>query len=262
MDPTPAITDEQLMAYADGELDAPMREVVEAALAADPALVTRLAEHEAMRESLRHAFAGELDEPVPARLLESLKAEPRVAAPVVSLASHRKAAAERSREAANDTRWSAWARWGGWAASVAAALFIGHAYWPGSSTAAPEGFALQGDGRLVATGGVEIALNTQTAATRPIGASVSVPLSFVDQSGRYCRSFTTSAHAGLACRDDKDWAVQMLVQARPATEGTGNARQAATALPPALLAEIDQRIEGPALDAAAEQQALQRGWRR
>jgi hypothetical protein len=87
-------------------------------------------------------------------------------------------------------------------------------------------------------------------------------LSFVDHSGRYCRSFTTSAHAGLACRDDKDWAVQMLVQASPAATATGNARQAATALPPALMAEIDQRIEGPALDAAAEQQALQRGWRR
>jgi hypothetical protein len=262
MDPTPAITDEQLMAYADGELDAPLREVVEAALAANPALVTRLAEHEAMRERLRRAFAGELDEPVPTHLLEALKAEPRAPAPVVSLASHRKAAAERSREAANDTPWSAWARWGGWAASVAAALVIGHVYWPGGNTAAPEGFALQGDGRLVATGGVETALNTQTAATRPLGASVSVPLSFVDQSGRYCRSFTTSAHAGLACRDDKDWAVQMLVQARRSAEGTGNARQAATALPPALLAEIDQRIEGPALDAAGEQQALQRGWRR
>ena len=68
MTPTPAITDEQLMAYADGELDAPMREVVEAALAADPALVSRLAAHEALRERLRGAFAAELDEPVPARL--------------------------------------------------------------------------------------------------------------------------------------------------------------------------------------------------
>jgi hypothetical protein len=262
MDPTPAITDEQLMAYADGELDAPMREVVEAALASDPALVTRLAEHEALRERLRRAFAGELDEPVPARLREPLKTEPRAPAPVVSLASHRKAAAAREREAANDAGWGPWARWGGWAASVAAALFIGHVYWPGGGTATPEGFALQGDGRLVATGGVETALNTQTAATRPLGASVSVPLSFVDQSGRYCRSFTTSAHAGLACREDKDWAVQMLVQAAPAAPGTANARQAATALPPALLAEIDQRIAGPALDANAEQQALQRGWRR
>jgi hypothetical protein len=261
MDPTPAITDEQLMAYADGELDAPMREVVEAALAADPALVTRLAEHEAMREGLRRAFASELEEPVPARLLDALKPEPRAPAPVVSLASHRKAAAAREREAANDAGWG-WARWGGWAASVAAALFIGHVYWPGGSTATPEGFALQGDGRFVAKGSVETALNTQTAATRPLGASVSVPLSFVDQSGRYCRSFTTSSHAGLACREDKDWAVQMLVQSAPAAAGNGNARQAATALPPALLAEIDQRIAGPALDAAGEQQALQRGWRR
>ncbi|MGM9487591.1 anti-sigma factor family protein [Ideonella sp. YS5] len=260
MDPTPAITDEQLMAYADGELDTAMREVVEAALAADPTLVTRLAEHEALRERVRHAFAPELDEPVPARLREALKAEPRAPAPVVSLASHRKAAAARAGEASNEPRWGGPARWGAWAASLAAAVFIGHAYWPGGGVA-PEGFALQDGGRLVARGAVETALNTQTAATRPLGADVGVPLSFVDRSGRYCRSFTTAAHAGLACREGGDWAMQMLVQA-PATAATEGARQAASALPPALLAEIDQRIEGPALDAAAEQQAMQGGWRR
>jgi len=262
MNPTPAITDEQLMAYADGELDAPMREVVEAALAADPDLVARLAEHEALRASVRRAFASELDEPVPARLREALKPEPRAPAPVVSLASHRQAAAARSREAANEPGWSAWTRWGAWAASVAAAVFIGHAYWPGGGASSPEGFALQGDGRLLARGEVETALNTQTAGAKPLGASVAVPLSFVDRSGRYCRSFTTAAHAGLACREEQDWAVQMLVQAAPSNGASEGARQAATALPSTLLAEIDQRIEGPALDANAEQQALQRGWRR
>jgi hypothetical protein len=262
MDPIPAITDEQLMAYADGELDASMREVVEAALAADPALVTRLAEHEALRERLRDAFAAELDEPVPTRLREALKTEPRAPAPVVSLATHRKATAARIREAANESRWSGAARWGAWAASLAAAVFIGHAYWPGGSNAALEGLALQDGGRLVARGTVETALNTQTAATRPLGVDVAVPLSFVDRSGRYCRSFTTAGHAGLACRDGGDWAVQMLVQAPPATLSTSAARQAASSLPPALLAEIDQRIEGPALDAQGEQRALQGGWRR
>jgi hypothetical protein len=33
-------------------------------------------------------------------------------------------------------------------------------------------------------------------------------------------------------------------------------------MPPAVLAAIDQRIAGQALDATAEQEAVRRGWRR
>jgi hypothetical protein len=39
-------------------------------------------------------------------------------------------------------------------------------------------------------------------------------------------------------------------------------RQAASALPPAVLSAVDQRIAGDALDPVRERQARDRGWRR
>lgn len=48
------------------------------------------------------------------------------------------------------------------------------------------------------------------------------------------------------------------VEAAPA----GAMRQAASALPPAVLQAIDARIAGDPLDAARKRQARDRGWRR
>src|SRR5256885_438663 len=45
-------SDETLMTYADGELDAASRAVLEAAMAADPQLAQRVARHRALREHL------------------------------------------------------------------------------------------------------------------------------------------------------------------------------------------------------------------
>ena len=41
----------------------------------------------------------------------------------------------------------------------------------------------------------------------------------------------------------------------------GEYRQASSALPPAVLAEIDARLQGEPLDAAAERKARDAGWR-
>ena len=43
------ISDEMLMAYADGELDATAREAVESAMREDPQIVERVARHSALR---------------------------------------------------------------------------------------------------------------------------------------------------------------------------------------------------------------------
>jgi len=88
---------------------------------------------------------------------------------------------------------------------------------------------------------------------------VQVQLSFRDRRGAWCRSFTTPAEAGLACRDADHWAVEWLMPAqRDASTGM---RQAASTLPPALLQVIETRIDGTPLDANAEQLAIERGWR-
>jgi negative regulator of sigma E activity len=260
MNPSAPITDEQLMAYADGELAGEERDVVADAVAADPALSARLAQQQEMRDRLRDAFADELDEPVPERLRQAVSDLPARHGHVVSLAEHRAAphapAPAPAREAAN---WARWSGWGGLAASVAFGVLIGHVAWPGGA-GAPDGFALQ-EGRLIAQGDVKKALSTQTASRADAAAPVQTRLSFVDRDGRYCRTFSGHGTAGLACRDGDDWTVPLLVDAPASANATG-LRQAGSALPAALLAEVDRRIDGSPLDAAAEQRALQRGWRR
>jgi len=58
-------TDEALMAFVDGELDAAQRADVERALAGDAVLQARVAKLQAQRRRVSAAYAPVLDEPVP-----------------------------------------------------------------------------------------------------------------------------------------------------------------------------------------------------
>ena len=64
------VTDEELMAYVDGELDATRCESLRQEIAASADLSRRVAEQQALRDRLRHAFDRTLNEPVPARLTD------------------------------------------------------------------------------------------------------------------------------------------------------------------------------------------------
>jgi len=65
-------TDEQLVAYADGELPAEQAHAIAQAAAADTALARRIERFVATRRVLSEAFAAKLAEPVPQRLLDAL----------------------------------------------------------------------------------------------------------------------------------------------------------------------------------------------
>lgn len=248
------ISDDILMAYADSELDEPGRSEVERAIAGDAALAERARLQTAMRERLKAAYRPVVDEPVPERLLQSVRQTPGAApaGQLVSLAEIRA-----GKEARRASAWAqSWARWGGMAASVLLGVVIGKLIPTVGDAPSFETRA----GRLVARGAVSQALSTQLASAPVRNGVVAVQLSFIDRSGSYCRTFTTVGLAGLACRDGPDWTVQVLarVDAGPST----GMRQAATALPPAILSEVDQRIQGGALDAKGEQAAMSQGWRR
>lgn len=271
-----------LMAYADGQLDAAARREVERAVTADPALAARVQQHQALARRLAAAYAPVLDEPLPSRFQPWLQApvdataaggvapaaDPAAApvgapagAPVADLAAARAARQAASpvapKTAPAPRAWDGWARWGGMAASLALGLVLGQQWRgdaaPGAVTAsAPE---------LLATGAVAQALQTQPAGAG--AAAVGVSFSFVDREGRYCRTFTTAAQGGLACREAGGWAVMALAPAvAPAAAPAGALRQASTALPAAVLQAVDERMAGTALDAAAEAAALQKGWAR
>lgn len=192
---------------------------------------------DAERRRMAAAFDDVLHEPVPDRL-KALLAGPAAAPQVVDLGAVR----------AQRRAMSSWAAWGGMAATLVLGTLVG-------MRLAPPG--VDAHGRLLATGDIERALTEQLASASP--GAVAVQVSFKAKDGRWCRSFSTDASAGLACRQpDGAWALQQLA-AVPAS-GSGM-RQAASSLPPSVLAAIDEAMAGDALNAAQEKAARDGGWK-
>jgi len=219
-------------AYVDGELDPPARAAFESRLADDAELHRYVERQRSLRALLGAACAPALDEPVPARLQAGLR--PRV----VSLDAAR---ARRS-----------WVYWGGLAASVAS-LALGLAI--GRQTMSG-GVDAQG---VLARGTLAMALDEQLSGQESAG--VHLGLSFAAKGGGYCRSFSTTDSAGLACREPAGWRVRELLPAAAPT-ASSEYRTAASTMPAALLDSIDALRDGEVLDAAGEQAARAKGWRR
>jgi hypothetical protein len=251
------LNDELLRALVDGELDERTAARVEAQLAHEPQAAEFVQRERALRQRLQAAYAPVVDEPVPDRLLAALGKAPPAAndasarAPVLDLATAREA------RQAPQRRFSGWAPWMGMAASLALGVFAGMRLAPAEGP-----MVASAEGRWIASAQLAQALDTQSAAAQPADAPVRLATSFVAQDGRYCRSFTLSrdAMAGLACREGEGWRVEVL--AKTEAQPSGSFRQAASALPTIVLQAMDARIAGAPLDAAAEQQALQRHWQR
>lgn len=232
------ITPEALQAYLDGEADAATRARIDAARLRDDALDEAILRDERMRARLHGAFDPALEEPIPEALRAVLEAPVPAAAPVVDLASHRRA------------------RWRAPVYALAASLALVAAAWvlrPADS--AP--WVREG-GTLVARGGLAEALETALAAAP--GRGVRVGLTFRDRAGRWCRSFDglDGAWQGVACREGDVWRIDVLVHA-PAV--AGEVRQAGASMSPEVLAAVDARIDGEALDAASERERVDAGWR-
>lgn len=262
-----SFSDETLMAYADGELAPPERAEVEQAMRGDPELAARVAQHQALRADVFAAFAPVLEEPVPARLTAT--ALPEKVADLAAARAGRGARADRTgstdaRAVALDTSgtprraWS-WAQWGGMAASLAIGVLAGSVLLGGGS---PQSGIASADGALVATGALAEALSTQLAANTAGDAKVKIGVSFAAKDGALCRSFSVGTAAGLACRSGAQWKLPVVAEAEQEQGKAGAYRQAGSAMPAAVLAAIDERIAGAALDAEGERSAQQRGWTR
>jgi hypothetical protein len=240
--------DETLMAYADGELAPELRAQVEQAMRQDPAVAASVERHRALRSDVFAAFAGVLDEPVPARLQPA----------AVAGGGHvRVDVLEQAGARALPARWS-WRQWGGMAASLAAGVLAGALGWQQMHGAGGEPIARQG-GALVARGELADALSRRLAADAA-GGDVRLGVSFAAKGGEYCRSFKMGATAGLACREGGEWRIPVLAQDEQ--QAQAGYRQAGSAMPAAVLDAIDARIAGASLDAAAERAAREQGWRR
>src|SRR3984957_5911241 len=216
------ISDETLMAFADGELDDTARAAVEAAMREDLHIERRIAEHRAMRERVHAAYSAELIEEIPDRLLTAARGAVR--------------AAPRARPLR--TRWRI-------PASMAASLIVGLGV--GYLVQSPLQSPLQRNagGAIIARGPLATALSNQLAAEQSAASPVRIGLSFLAKSGGYCRTFVLSgaiSPAGLAGRRGTEWQVVTLTEERGAAAGESGYRTAGSAIPAAILSGVEAQV--------------------
>jgi hypothetical protein len=223
------IDEARLIAWIDGELPPEEAARIERAVADNPGLAVLAETHRDMRARFAAVFAPLAEEPV----------APPLSAEIVSLATMRAAKAG----AAPARRW--WVP-GTIAASLVAGLLIGHIERPGGLDDRPDAVALAAP--------LAQALDRQLSGEP---GPLRVALSFRAQDGAYCRSFTGTHLAGIACRSPAGWQLRYAAPAQAIPSGDyrmagGDAAQTAV---------IATMIAGEPLDAAAERAARAAGWR-
>lgn len=239
--------DETLMAYADGELDEARRAQIAAAMDRDPELARRVEKHRALRMEVAGAYSGVLDLPVPdeLRVAAGGRSAARTVGNVVQFPTRARAQA---------TPWRG-REWTAMAASLVLGILVSWRFLaPGGGDIAAR------DGTLLAQGQLAKALDSQLAGTQTPDSPVLIGVTFKNEAGGYCRSFVSraAATAGLACRSGENWQI-------PATQAVevpgGDLRQAAAAMPTAIVAAVESRLRGDSLDAGQEQAARDAGWK-
>lgn len=238
------IDDEKLLAYLDGELDAPSAKAVERAIADDPAIAARYDQHRRLRDVLRERFGALLKEPVPSRLSAAMTERPTV----IDFDTARSTRAARRRVTVSND----WRRWSALAATLVAGFVGGYMLKPGASGPVRE----QGGQILVSTE-IGRALDTQLASAPQTGAAVRVALSFRDKDGKLCRSFQGASATGVACKAQDGWRMAGLFPG----EGAQGSYRMASGGDPRLMMLVDGMIEGAPLNERQERAAQARGWR-
>lgn len=233
------VSDEMLMAYVDGELDAVGRETVERALAESPTLREEVERQRFLRGALAAHYAPVADEAVPERLRAMLTGGAG-GGTAVDFA----AARERRRPRFALPHFAAMA------ASLAAGVVATQL------TLAPDGPVAVEDGAMIAQGALAETLETRLASAQPAGAETRVGLTFEDRGGRMCRTFEARALSGIACREQAGWVLAMTAEG--ASRPDAGYRQASA---PVLMEQAQAMMAGGPLDAAAEAAAKARGWR-
>jgi anti-sigma factor RsiW len=241
------VTDEELMAYVDGELDAARSESLRQQIAASADLTRRVADQQALRDRLRHAFDRTLTEPVPSRLTDLALNER-----VIDFALA-------TRKRPSRTAWLS-------GLALAAGVVLGIALGPELLQLARDEPDVVASGAGIAAGGaLDGALSRRLASEQSASDPIRLGVSFIAHSGEYCRTFTAQhgndALAGLACRQGATWRIDVLQSVPIARGDAAGYRQAATSLPPLVLQAAEASMVGDALDARGEAEARDRLWR-
>lgn len=224
------ISDETLMAYADGELDEGDAKAIKDALTEDSGLRERLSRHHALKAEIDLAFGDIIEEPLPERLTDLLKPE----AKVFDLSAHRDGSAEQG-----------WHRSLGIVSAMAASLVIGFFAGIGDFGAEQQAPGISPTDRLAE------ALDGWVSGTGT--GDVAVLASFKSADDEFCRHFrleTDAPREGMACKgSDENWSVLALVPVersdvfRPAGESLPSAVDRLTA----SMTRLDDKAENELL---------------
>lgn len=245
---------EQLMAYADGELDPQQRPQVEQWLRDDPQARAIVERFRQTRAQLSPGLDALLDEPVPQRLIDAIRQHPGPAgsarAPVPEATPAPPSAG--GRVAANEPWfWPSLAT----AASVALVIGLVAGHWWGGVPAAGHDTLAQ-------------ALQTvPSGQVLQVGTTQVMPLaSFRAPDGQVCREFEQVTQGrqvhGIACLDAQQWIPRLLQDHGPADAPQASPPGYATASGEndAVSALVESLRLGPALTPSQEEQALREGW--
>lgn len=234
--------DEKFFAWLDGELSGAEAAEVEAKVASDPELARLADEHRALQSRLKGAFDPIANAPVPQHLIDSVR---RPKAEVIDFQ-----AAKKAREP--QRTWRPAAQWAAMAATLVLGFFAG--------TFAPhhnDAPVTVQDGALYASASLNQALSSDLASA-PANGPVRIGLTYRDQAGAVCRTFTEAKSSGLACRNGARWQLRGLF---PASEGQGDAYRMAAGMDPNLAALVNSTIAGDPFGPAQEKAAQRRGWK-
>ncbi|PNU03174.1 transcriptional regulator [Novosphingobium guangzhouense] len=271
-----SVSEEELAAYADGELTGPDAERIGAAIAADPALAVRVDAEKRLRALLRGHLDPVLTETMPESLTLTIAAaaaedteagmsdaqspEPALSEPaspqparILDFTAARARRQQQARAAARPR--FVLPKWWGTGAAIAASLALGLFF--GMRTQ-DTGVRVTSEGALVATGMLSRGLDERLASANESG-KMRILTSFRLGDGGYCRVYDAGATSGIACKDQDNWILERTATSDKAQ--SGEYRQAGSAQQD-LMAAAQAMAAGEPLDEAQEQAARAAGWRK
>ena len=268
------LSDEVLMAFADGALSDVEHAHVAARLASEPALNARLQPFVVTRETLPLLFAEATAGPIPERLLKTVRDAPVAARAMASKTAFSAGFVENAIATLRDALFPSGLSLAH--ALTLAALFAGGtaAGWLAAHSRparAPSSEIAFSDGQMYATGQLAQALETAPSAAPGSAVSngtIAPLLTFAANDQRYCRQYELATSAGkhftgFACREPSgSWQV-VAHTGLGRTAGKEAARNETASGPGAQAVEaaIDRIGDGSRLETAAEAALIAKGWR-
>ena len=247
---SPSRDDEALSALIDGALPSDEAAALHARMLREPTLAARFAAMERANRAVGDAYRDVVDEPLPPRVLELLRAPQARDGNVVDL------------EARRGRRPPAWLPLAV-AAGVALAIGLGLGFGFGQRSDDTPGSLLAVMGSVARGSALhELLESTSSGAPREVdGATAEARYTFRTQDGEWCREFAVSSgasrNAAVACRRDGAWRVDLV-----GVEAAGGEVYRPAGGDAPLREAVDALIDGEPLERDAERALVARGWAR